>query len=314
MDKHTMSTRRYTGLIAPKPEERSDNGELLYPYLPSPELVEAVNLACDLERPLLLKGEPGCGKTRLAQAVAYELRLPYQAWYVKSTSRARDGLYTYHGLARLHDLQLAQGGILTEEERQKARDPLASAYIEYGPLGNAFQSPQQMVVLIDEIDKADIDFPNDLLLELDETRFFIEETRPRSEVRAQVRPLVFITSNDEKDLPDAFLRRCLFHYIRFPSQADLVKIVRAHFPDSLEDTVLAVVVRFLELRHEMEERGAVKKVSTSELLDWWRALRQFGEEEIRSRLKGQLAFPATLLKSWDDFREFYQPIPSPEKK
>ena len=304
MDKSTLSKLRYSGLITPKPGELSDSGELLYPYLPGEELKEAVNLACDLERPLLLKGEPGCGKTRLARAVAYELGLPYEAWYVKSTSRARDGLYTYHGLARLHDLQLAQSGVLTDEEKKMARDPFS--YIDYGPLGSAFRSERHTVVLIDEIDKADIDFPNDLLLELDEARFFIEETRPRQEIRAKVRPLVFITSNDEKDLPDAFLRRCLFHYIKFPSQSDLVKIMRAHFPDSLDHTVLAVVERFLELRHEMEERGAVKKVSVSELLDWYRVLQRFGRDELLSRLKDELVFPSILLKSWDDYQEFHQ--------
>ena len=281
---------------------RSDStGQILYPYLPNEELVEAVNLAITLERPLLLKGEPGCGKTRLARAVADELGLPYEAWYVKSTSRAQDGLYTYDTVGRLRDTQLA-GSKIDEEAAVRAKNP--DAYIEWGPLGRAFLNEQRTVVLIDEIDKADIDFPNDLLLELDEKRFEVREVKRISsirEIKAKAAPIVFITSNDEKDLPNAFLRRCLFHYVEFPKRKQLVNIVKAHFPDTPETLVKAATERFLELRENMEDRGdASKKVSTSELLDWFRMLRRYPEDEVLEKLKGKLPFAAVLLKSWDD--------------
>jgi MoxR-like ATPase len=202
----------------------------LAPYLPSPELINACQPRhLSGETPLLLKGEPGCGKTRLAQAVAHELGLPYEPWYIKSTSRARDGLYTYDAVRRLHDAQLVRMG-----EESKSKVDNLDNYIELGPLGRAFEKPQRTVVLIDEIDKADIDFPNDLLRELDEQKFTIEETG--KEVKANYPPIVFVTSNDEKDLPDAFLRRCLFYYIEFP-YSQLTEIVKAHFPESPPDVV-----------------------------------------------------------------------------
>ena len=179
----------YTGTKQPQPGESDPKtGQLLYPYLPHPELVEAVNLAIFLERPLLLKGEPGCGKTRLAHAVAYELGLPFEAWYVKSTSRARDGLYTYDSVGRLRDAQLAANPRVQQQNLDPIHNP--AAYVKWGPLGRAFRNPQRTVVLIDEIDKADIDFPNDLLLELDERRFVVEETD--QEVRAAEPPIVLI--------------------------------------------------------------------------------------------------------------------------
>lgn len=297
----------YTGQVQPRPEEYGREG--LFPYLPSKELVEVVNLTVYLEkRPLLIKGDPGSGKTRLARAVAYELGFPFEAWYIKSTSRARDGLYTYDAVRRLHDAQLAgrPGG-------DPSRVDDAANYIELGPLGRAFDNPKRTVVLIDEIDKADIDFPNDLLLELDEQRFIIDETD--EEVKAQEPPIVFITSNDEKDLPDAFLRRCLFHYIEFPSGEELTDIVNAHFPASPPGVVEAAVDRFLELRVQMEqEKGkAGKKVSTSELLDWFAVLRRYPEEEALSRLKGQLPFPEVLLKSWEDHLRYLQASSLEEK-
>jgi MoxR-like ATPase len=273
------------------PEECQQDG--LAPYLPSPELINAVNLAIFLEkRPLLLKGEPGCGKTRLAQAVAHELGLPYEPWYIKSTSRARDGLYTYDAVRRLHDAQLVRMG-----EESKSKVDNLNNYIQLGPLGRALENPQRTVVLIDEIDKADIDFPNDLLRELDEQKFTIEETG--KEVKANFPPIVFVTSNDEKDLPDAFLRRCLFYYIEFP-YSQLTEIVKAHFPESPPDVVEAAVKRFTELRQKMEKGKSGKKVSTSELLDWFAVLHQFPQDEVLKQLEEELPFPEVLLKKWED--------------
>lgn len=263
------------------------------PYIPSSELVNAVNLAIFLEkRPLLLKGEPGCGKTRLAEAVAYELGLPLVTWYIKSTSRARDGLYTYDAVKRLHDAQLVRIG----KESQANVDNL-DEYINKGALGEAFENKQRTVVLIDEIDKADIDFPNDLLRELDEQKFTIDETgKP---IEAKHPPIVFITSNDEKDLPDAFLRRCLFHYVKFPEN-QLANIVKAHFSQSSETLIKAAVNKFMELRKQMEKGKAGKKASTSELLDWFAVLQQFPEDEILQELESKIPFPEILLKKWED--------------
>ncbi|WP_448267028.1 AAA family ATPase [Nostoc sp. DSM 114159] len=288
----------YTGKVQPQLGERGANGQLLYPYLPNPELVEAVNLAIYLERPLLLKGEPGCGKTQLASAVAYELGLNLEAWYVKSTSRARDGLYNYDAVGRLRDAQLAASNRLTVEQIQRIDDP--TTYVRWGPLGRSFQQENRTVVLIDEIDKADIDFPNDLLLELDERRFIVEETG--QEIEAKAAPIVLITSNDEKDLPDAFLRRCLFHYVEFPSRERLIQIINALFPTSSQALVDKAIVRFLLLREEMrKDKGeAGKKVSTSELIDWFRVLRRYPQDEALAQLDGKIPYAGVLLKSWDD--------------
>lgn len=287
----------YTG--KPILQEECDKDGLA-PYLPSKELVNAVNLAIFLEkRPLLLKGEPGCGKTRLAQAVAYELGLPYEAWYIKSTTRAKDGLYTYDAVRRLHDAQLTRLG----EENGSSVGNLYN-YIKMGALGRAFKNEQRTVVLIDEIDKADIDFPNDLLRELDEQKFTIDETG--EEVKANYPLIVFVTSNDEKDLPDAFLRRCLFHYIEFPSYKQLIDIVNAHFPASQPDLVEAAVERFAELRSQMEKNKSGKKPSTSELLDWFAVLRQFPQDEVLKQLQGELPFPEVLLKKWEDHLRYLQ--------
>lgn len=292
------SSLTYTGEVQPKPEDYGKNG--VFPYLPSDELINAVNLTIFLEkRPLLIKGDPGSGKTRLARAVAYEMDLPYEAWHIKSTSRARDGLYTYDAVRRLHDAQLARHA---QRDSSPVDDP--ANYIQLGPLGRAFKNKQRTIVLIDEIDKADIDFPNDLLLELDEQWFVIEETGEK--VEALEPPIVFITSNDEKALPDAFLRRCLFHYIDFPSPTQLAAIVKAHFPSSSPDLVEAAIRRFQELRRQMEDqkRMAGKKVSTSELLDWFAVLRSHPEDEVFVLLRGQLPFPEVLLKSWEDHARY----------
>jgi MoxR-like ATPase len=299
----------YTGKKQPKPGELDKNGRPLSPYLPASELVDAVNLAIRLEKPLLIKGEPGSGKTRLARAVAYELGLIddyFESWYVKSTSRARDGLYTYDAVGRLRDAQLEAANRLSAKESKLAKDPMT--YLHWGPLGRAFQKDRRAVVLIDEIDKADIDFPNDLLLELDEQRFIVDEL-DGLEVSAKRPPIIFITSNDEKDLPDAFLRRCLFYYIEFPREAEkakqeLTRIIQAHFPRSPENLVASVIVRFLELREKMESGQSAKKVSTSELIDWFRVLRHYDKDDVLRRLQQELLYPGVLLKSWDDYRQY----------
>jgi len=298
---------KYTGKVQPTLGEFDQvTGQLLYPYLPSEKLVEVVNLAIILERPLLLKGEPGCGKTKLARAVAFELGLPYEAWYIKSTSRAKDGLYVYDAIGRLRDAQLAQSGI-DIEAAERAKD--SKNYLNWGPIGRSFQSDVPTVLLIDEIDKADIDFPNDLLLELDEKRIIVQEVRTEKlplELRAKHAPIVFITSNDEKDLPDAFLRRCLFHYVKFPEYFQLLEIVKARFPILPLDLADAIVERFLNLREEMvKDKGELtKKVSTSELMDWIQVLNQHSKEEVTEKLKSALLYPGVLLKNWDDYRRY----------
>jgi MoxR-like ATPase len=290
--------RVYTGTKQPSPEERELYG--IEPYYPSEELIEAVNLTIFLQkRPLLVKGEPGCGKTRLAEAVARELGLPYEAWYIKSTTRAKEGLYTYDAVGRLHDAQLVR---FDDEQRSKVKK--IGEYIKLGSLGRAFQNDRRTVLLIDEIDKADIDFPNDLLQELDEGRFTIQETG--DEIKAKQPPIIFITSNDEKDLPDAFLRRCLFRYIEFPSESELVKILQAHFPNSSSKVIYDAVLRFKILRKQMEKdyTGTGKKVSTSELIDWFTILRQYPEDQLLAKLNGKLPFAEALLKSWKDYRNY----------
>ena len=225
-------------------------------YVATDELKTAVNAAIKLQKPLLLKGEPGTGKSLLAQELAQLLGLPLIQWHIKSTTRAQQGLYEYDAVSRLRDSQLGVEGV---ED--------ISRYIIPGQLWQAFVSEQPTVLLIDEIDKADIEFPNDLLLELDQMEFYVPETHER--VRARHRPLVIITSNNEKELPDAFLRRCFFHYIRFPDMATLEQIVRVHFADISAELVKRALEVFFELR---EVPGLKKKPSTSELLDWLRLL------------------------------------------
>ncbi len=300
----TLNPRlEYTGKKQPEAGEiNPKTGQILYPYLPSPNLVEVVNLAIFLKRPLLIKGEPGCGKTRLAHAVAYELGLPLEAWYIKSTTRARDGLYTYDAVGRLRDAQLAASRMIEQKDIPRISDP--STYIRWGALGRAFRNNQRTVVLIDEIDKADIDFPNDLLLELDEQRFFVEETG--EEIQAKASPIVLITSNNEKDLPDAFLRRCLFHYIEFLDKERLIEIIDALFPKTSNVLVEKAVERFIQLRRAIQKSGelASKNVSTSELVDWFTVLRHHPEDEILAKLNGTLPYPSILLKSWEDHQKF----------
>ncbi|ABI87927.1 MoxR family ATPase [Burkholderia ambifaria] len=225
-------------------------------YVATDDLKLAVNAALTLQRPLLIKGEPGTGKTMLAEEVAAALDMPLLQWHIKSTTKAQQGLYEYDAVSRLRDSQLG-------DERVKD----ISNYIVKGVLWQAFDAERPSVLLIDEIDKADIEFPNDLLRELDRMEFHVYETRET--VRAKHRPLVIITSNNEKELPDAFLRRCFFHYIQFPDASTMQKIVAVHFPNIREELLRAALESFFELR---TVSGLKKKPSTSELLDWLKLL------------------------------------------
>jgi MoxR-like ATPase len=225
-------------------------------YVATPDLTVAVNAAIVLERPLLVKGEPGTGKTELARQVAAALGLPLLEWHVKSTTKAAQGLYEYDAVSRLRDSQLGD---------ERVHD--VKNYIRPGALWRAFAAEDRVVLLIDEIDKADIEFPNDLLQELDRMEFFVYETGET--VRARHRPVVIITSNNEKELPDAFLRRCFFHYIRFPDAETLTRIVDVHFPGLKPRLVHAALTQFFEIR---ETPGLKKKPSTSEVLDWLKLL------------------------------------------
>lgn len=225
-------------------------------YVTTSDLKLAVNAALTLQRPLLIKGEPGTGKTMLAEEVAVALGMPLLQWHIKSTTKAQQGLYEYDAVSRLRDSQLG-------DERVKVIDN----YIVKGVLWQAFTADQQVVLLIDEIDKADIEFPNDLLRELDRMEFYVYETHEM--VKARHRPLVIITSNNEKELPDAFLRRCFFHYIRFPDRNTMQQIVAVHFPMLKQDLLAQALEVFYQIR---EINGLKKKPSTSELLDWLKLL------------------------------------------
>lgn len=225
-------------------------------YVATEDLMMAVNAAVTLQRPLLVKGEPGTGKTRLAQEVARALDMPYYEWHVKSTTKAQQGLYEYDAVSRLRDSQLGES---------KVKD--IGNYILKGKLWEAFEAPKRPLLLIDEIDKADIEFPNDLLRELDQMAFYVYETRQT--IEAKNRPVIIITSNNEKELPDAFLRRCFFHYIRFPEKDTMQKIVDVHFPNLKKNLLKEAMEVFFGLR---ELPGLKKKPSTSELLDWLKLL------------------------------------------
>lgn len=251
-------------------------------YIASEDLLRSVNIAAALGKPLLVKGEPGTGKTVLAEEVAKALELPLYIWSIKSTTKAQDGLYLYDAVQRLYDSQFGTAGV----------DDI-SRYIHLGKLGEAFQSQKQAVLLIDEIDKADLEFPNDLLWELDRMEFHIPETGRT--VTARHRPVVIITSNAEKELPDAFLRRCVFHYIEFPGRELMAEIVRVHFP-SLDEALLTQV---LEAFYRIRQLPSIKKKpSTSEIIDWIRALVHGGVDP--SRVVKEVPYLGVLLKKNED--------------
>ncbi|MCC6519873.1 MAG: MoxR family ATPase [Tabrizicola sp.] len=264
-------------------------------YVASDDLALAVNAAVTLQRPLLVKGEPGTGKTELARQVALSLGLPLIEWHVKSTTKAQQGLYEYDAVSRLRDSQLGPG--LGGERVHEVAN-----YIRKGKLWQAFEAEGRVVLLIDEIDKADIEFPNDLLQELDRMEFHVYETGEM--VVAKHRPVVIITSNNEKELPDAFLRRCFFHYIRFPDAETLAAIVRVHFPAIKETLLAAALTQFYELR---EVPGLKKKPSTSEVLDWLRLLlaEDLAPEDLRRDVKNALPrLHGALLKNEQDVQLF----------
>ncbi|KAF1086629.1 ATPase family associated with various cellular activities (AAA) [Sporotomaculum syntrophicum] len=251
-------------------------------YIASDELISSVNVAAALNRPLLIKGEPGTGKTMLAMSVAENLKMKLIIWNIKSTTKAQDGLYVYDTVQRLYDSQFGEGNV---------RD--IKQYIKLGKLGEAFTSDNRVVLLIDEIDKADIEFPNDLLWELDQMNFYIPETGET--VSAKQRPIVVITSNAEKELPDAFLRRCVFHYIAFPDQEMMKQIIKVHYPNLENELVRAAVNAFYNIRNIP---GLQKKPSTSELLDWVQAL-AIGGIDPRV-IEREMPMPGVLLKKDND--------------
>jgi MoxR-like ATPase len=261
-------------------------------YVASDDLRVAVNASIALQRPLLIKGEPGTGKTVLAHEVAKAIGAPLIEWHIKSTTKAQQGLYEYDAVSRLRDSQLG-------DERVKD----ISQYIKRGKLWDAFTAAERPVLLIDEIDKADIEFPNDLLLELDRMEFFVYETQ--EVVKAVQRPVVMITSNNEKELPDAFLRRCFFHYIRFPDREIMTQIVDVHFPDLQRNLLREALNIFYDIR---DVPGLKKKPSTSELLDWLKLLmvEDMPPEALRSKDSKQLIPPlhGALLKNEQDVHLF----------
>ncbi|WP_428670964.1 AAA family ATPase [Reyranella sp.] len=261
-------------------------------YVASDDLRVAVNASIALQRPLLIKGEPGTGKTVLAHEVAKALGAPIIEWHIKSTTKAQQGLYEYDAVSRLRDSQLGDG---------RVKD--IGNYIKQGKMWEAFTAPQRPVLLIDEIDKADIEFPNDLLLELDRMQFYVYETQQT--IKAEQRPIVMITSNNEKELPDAFLRRCFFHYIRFPDREIMTQIVDVHFPDLQRNLLREALNVFYDIR---EVPGLKKKPSTSELLDWLKLLmvEDMSPDALRSKDSKQLIPPlhGALLKNEQDVHLF----------
>ena len=257
-------------------------------YVASKELMDGVNVAIALQKPLLIKGEPGTGKTMLAEAVAQSLGKKLIIWNIKSTTKAQDGLYMYDTIQRLYDGQFGEEGV----------DDIAR-YIKLGKLGEAFESEEQVVLLIDEIDKADLEFPNDLLWELDQMEFYIHETKRT--VKAKHRPIVIITSNAEKELPDAFLRRCIFHYIDFPDKELMEEIIKTHYPDVEENLMRQAMEIFYDIRGMRDIR---KKPSTSELIDWINALQIGGIPA--DVLRAKMPFLGVVVKKDEDLETVRQ--------
>ena len=260
-------------------------------YISTKDLTIAVNAAITLERPLLVKGEPGTGKTELAKQVAIALGLEIIDWSIKSTTKAQQGLYEYDAVSRLRDSQIGGKDVSN-----------VKCYIKKGKIWNAFDSEKKTVLLIDEIDKADIEFPNDLLQELDKMEFFVYETG--EVIKSKNRPIVIITSNNEKELPDAFLRRCFFHFIQFPDQVTLTKIIKVHFPDIKKTLLDRALQRFFEIR---ETPGLKKKPSTSEILDWLKLLlaEDIDPSELQNDSKDLLPkLHGALLKNEQDVHLF----------
>ena len=255
-------------------------------YVASDDLMNSVNVAMALKKPLLVKGEPGTGKTKLAEAIAASLDMELIIWSIKSTTKAQDGLYVYDTVQRLYDSQFGEANVGDN-----------SKYIKLGKMGEAFKSDKQVVLLIDEIDKADLEFPNDLLWELDKMEFYINETKET--VRAKHRPIVIITSNAEKELPDAFLRRCIFHYIEFPLAPKMREIVNVHYKDLDETLINQAMEAFYWIRSMNEIQ---KKPSTSELLDWLQALSLGGIDP--EKVASNFPFIGTLLKKNQDIDTF----------
>lgn len=255
-------------------------------YVVTDELMNAVNVSIALQKPLLIKGEPGTGKTMLAEAIAESLDMPLIIWSIKSTTKAQDGLYVYDTVQRLYDSQFGEGDVKN-----------IAQYIKLGKLGEAFSSDRQVVLLIDEIDKADLEFPNDLLWELDKMEFYINETKET--VRTKHRPIVIITSNAEKELPDAFLRRCIFHYIEFPDEEKMEEIIRVHYGDIDKKLAANALETFYKIR---EMKDLQKRPSTSELLDWIQALMISGVDI--NKLYEDMPFRGVLLKKNQDMDMF----------
>ncbi|MDY5975077.1 MAG: MoxR family ATPase [Anaerovoracaceae bacterium] len=251
-------------------------------YVAADELMNSVNIAMALQKPLLVKGEPGTGKTMLAEAIAEALDMDLYIWSIKSTTKAQEGLYVYDTVQRLYDSQFGEGDV---------KD--IAQYIKLGKLGEAFTSEKQCILLIDEIDKADLEFPNDLLWELDKMEFYINETKET--IKANTRPIVIITSNAEKELPDAFLRRCIFHYIEFPDQEKMEEIIKVHYGDIDRTLVEKAMEAFYDIRNMNEIQ---KKPSTSELLDWIQALMISGVDF--QKIKDEIPFEGVLLKKNED--------------